>query len=272
LDVKRSQLIDALAARFEGNKKTAADALDAVIDTITREVVRGEKVVIKGFGTFEKVLPKKSAVKKGTEDAKKSRRFVPRFSAAKELSGVVSGAIKLPKLPQGRAASLESVKDLAGKVGEAVGARASEAAAAVKKAPATSAPAGGAENAAPAASGSPAKKATSATSGSGGEKAAPAASGSPAKKATPATSASPAKKTAAKKAPAKKTAAQKAPAKKITAQKAPAKKTASKTAASKKTPAKKATATRSTAPAKATTPPPPAPGSASPATPPTPES
>jgi DNA-binding protein HU-beta len=265
LDVKRSQLIDALAARFEGNKKTAADALDAVIDTITREVVRGEKVVIKGFGTFEKVLPKKSAVKKGTEDAKKSRRFVPRFSAAKELSGVVSGAIKLPKLPQGRAASLESVKDLAGKVGEAVGARASEAAAAVKKAPATSAPpapADGAEKAAPAASGSPAKKATSATSGSGGQKAAPAASGSPAKKATPATSASPAKKTTAQKAPAKKT----------TAQKTPAKKTASKTAASKKTPAKKATATRSTAPAKATTPPPPAPGSASPATPPTPES
>src|SRR5690349_16022507 len=36
--VNKSQLIDALAARFEGNKKAAAHALESVLDTITREV------------------------------------------------------------------------------------------------------------------------------------------------------------------------------------------------------------------------------------------
>jgi DNA-binding protein HU-beta len=51
--VNKSQLIDALAARYEGNKKAAAHALESVLDTITREVAKGEKVAITGFGSFE---------------------------------------------------------------------------------------------------------------------------------------------------------------------------------------------------------------------------
>ena len=52
--VNKSQLIDALAARYEGNRKAAAHALESVLDTITREVAKGEKVAITGFGSFEK--------------------------------------------------------------------------------------------------------------------------------------------------------------------------------------------------------------------------
>ena len=52
--MNKSQLIDALAGRYEGNRKQAAHALESVIDTITREVARGEKVAITGFGSFEK--------------------------------------------------------------------------------------------------------------------------------------------------------------------------------------------------------------------------
>jgi DNA-binding protein HU-beta len=52
--VNKSQLIDTLAARFEGNRRAAAHALDSVLDTITREVAKGEKVAITGFGSFEK--------------------------------------------------------------------------------------------------------------------------------------------------------------------------------------------------------------------------
>ena len=40
--MNKTQLIDALAARYEGNRKAAAHALDSVLDTITREVVKGE--------------------------------------------------------------------------------------------------------------------------------------------------------------------------------------------------------------------------------------
>ena len=37
-----------------GNKKAAQHALESVIDTITREVAKGNKVAITGFGSFEK--------------------------------------------------------------------------------------------------------------------------------------------------------------------------------------------------------------------------
>ena len=56
--MNKSQLIDALAARFEGNRKEAAHALESVLDTITREVAKGEKVAITGFGSFEKQGPR----------------------------------------------------------------------------------------------------------------------------------------------------------------------------------------------------------------------
>ena len=52
--MNKSQLVDALAARFEGNRKSAQHALESVLDTITREVAKGEKVAITGFGSFEK--------------------------------------------------------------------------------------------------------------------------------------------------------------------------------------------------------------------------
>ena len=94
--MKRSQLIDALAARFESNRNAAAEALDAVVDTITREVAKGEQVVIKGFGTFERVLPK-GAAKKGKKASKKS--FVPAFEPGKDLVGAVTGKLPLPKVP-----------------------------------------------------------------------------------------------------------------------------------------------------------------------------
>jgi DNA-binding protein HU-beta len=34
--VNKSQLIDALATRYDGNRKAAAQALESVLDTITR--------------------------------------------------------------------------------------------------------------------------------------------------------------------------------------------------------------------------------------------
>src|SRR6478609_8578196 len=52
--VNKSEFIDALSSRFDGNKKAASHALESVLDTITREVAKGEKVAITGFGSFEK--------------------------------------------------------------------------------------------------------------------------------------------------------------------------------------------------------------------------
>ena len=206
--MNKSQLIDALAARYEGNRKQAQHALDSVLDTITREVAKGEKVAITGFGSFEKRVREARWVRNPQTGAriKAKKTAVPKFTAGADLKNVVSGAKKLPKLTlaAGTAAARKTT---------AAAKKASPAkkAAPAKKAPAKKAPA--AKKAAPA------KKAAA--------KKAPAKK-APAKKAPAAAKKAPATKTTAKKAPAKKAAAKKAPAKKATAKKAPAKKTAKK--------------------------------------------
>src|SRR5690349_12475472 len=154
--VNKSQLIDALAARYEGNKKAAAHALESVLDTITREVAKGEKVAITGFGSFEKKVRDARWVRnpRTGERMKAKKTAVPKFSAGQDLKNVVSGAKKLPKLTL--AAS--------GSAAKAAAAPAKKAAAAAKKA-------------APAKKTSTAKKSTA-------KKSAPAKKTSTAKKST----------------------------------------------------------------------------------------
>jgi len=98
--VNKSQLIDALAARYEGNRKQASHALESVLDTITREVAKGEKVAITGFGSFEKRVREARWVRNPQTGAriKAKKTAVPKFTAGAELKNVVSGAKKLPKL------------------------------------------------------------------------------------------------------------------------------------------------------------------------------
>ena len=203
--MNKSQLIDALATRFEGNKKAASHALESVLDTITREVAKGEKVAITGFGSFEKRVREARWVRNPQTGAriKAKKTSVPKFTAGADLKNVVSGAKKLPKLTRRgrRPRGQEGDRN-----GQEVGGEEDH----------------GQEGA--------------------GEEAAPPRRPRPKKTTAKKTTAkkAPAKKTAAKKAPAKKTVAKKAPAKKTAAKKAPAKKTAAKKAPAKKTAAKKA--------------------------------
>lgn len=216
--MNKSELIDALAARYEGNRKQAAHALESVLDTITREVAKGEKVAITGFGSFEKAVRNARWVRNPQtgERMKSKKKAVPKFSAGKELKDVISGAKKLPKLTAATMPKPPGVRVAAAVVASATGKKAAPAKSTASK---SAAPAKKttAKKAAPAKKSAPAKKTTAAK--------APAKK-SAAKKSTPASTAK--KTTTTKAAPAKKTAAKKAPAKKAPAKKAPAKKTAKK--------------------------------------------
>src|SRR5690242_20112983 len=172
--VNKSQLIDALAARYEGNKKAAAHALESVLDTITREVAKGEKVAITGFGSFEKRVREARWVRNPAtgQRMKAKKTSVPKFSPGADLKAIVSGAKKLPKVAAATPAAATKTAAAAKKTATKSASAAKKTVA--KKAPAKKAPAKKA----------PAKKAA-------------------AKKAT-------AKKTVAKKAPAKKAPAKKA--------------------------------------------------------------
>ena len=225
--VNKSELIDALAARYEGNRKQAAHALESVLDTITREVAKGEKVAITGFGSFEKAVRNARWVRNPQtgERMKSKKKSVPKFSAGKELKDVISGAKKLPKLTAANMPKPPTVRAAAAAV---TGAATKKSAPAKSTASKTAAPAKKASTAKKSAAKTttPAKKTTA--------KKAPAKKSSPASTATKA----PAKKTATKaasKSTASKSTASKSTASKSTAKKAPAKKTTAKKATAKKT-------------------------------------
>ncbi|WZH52718.1 MAG: HU family DNA-binding protein [Nocardioides alkalitolerans] len=256
--MNKSQFVDALSAKFEGNKKAAAEALDAVVDTITREVARGEKVVITGFGAFEKRVREARVVRNPQtgELIEAAKKAVPKFTPGADLRNVISGAKQLP------AATVEAAGDAAsGLVAKVTGRgsrkgsspapteTATEAAPAkkapAKKAPAKKAPAKKAPAKKAPAKKAPAKKATTASSTS-------TAAASPATKST-------AKKSPATKSPAKKSSATKSTATKTTTKKTPATKKGSATkkasaatkAPAEKAPAKKAPAKKAPAASKA---------------------
>ncbi len=51
--MNKAELVKALEERL-GSRKAAQEALEVVLDTIVREVAKGGRVAITGFGTFEK--------------------------------------------------------------------------------------------------------------------------------------------------------------------------------------------------------------------------
>jgi len=86
----KDELVEAIA---QGccSKKEAADALNAMLDTITKALIKGEKVTLTGFGTFS---VSKRAARMGVnprtgEKIKISARTVPKFKAGKSLKDAV---------------------------------------------------------------------------------------------------------------------------------------------------------------------------------------
>jgi DNA-binding protein HU-beta len=122
--VNKAQLIDELSTRFEGNKKEAQRALEAVLDVVTRAVAKGEKVAITGFGAFEKVeRAARTARNPATgESVKVKKTSVPKFRPGAELKAIVSGAKKLPRVAATGAKGAASKASAAGT--KATGARA----------------------------------------------------------------------------------------------------------------------------------------------------
>jgi DNA-binding protein HU-beta len=95
--VNKAQLIEELSGSFDGNRRAAQNAVEAVLDTITRQVSKGEAVAITGFGKFERrVRPAGTARNPQTGAVVKTKKkFVPKFTPGAELKAVVNGEKKL---------------------------------------------------------------------------------------------------------------------------------------------------------------------------------
>ena len=136
----KAQFVEALAERLDGDKKRAAAALDAVIDTVYAAVAKGERVALTGFGVFEKRERAARTARNPATGAtvKVKKTSVPAFRAGAEFKAITSGARKVTA-PAKKAAA--AAKAPAKKAAAAAKAPAKKAAAAVKKAPAKKAPA-----------------------------------------------------------------------------------------------------------------------------------
>jgi DNA-binding protein HU-beta len=91
VEMNKHDLIDAISPRM-GDKKTAAEAVNAVLDTIQQTVAKGDKVSITGFGVFEKtVRPARTARNPATGAAVKvPKTSVPKFRAGADFKAMVA--------------------------------------------------------------------------------------------------------------------------------------------------------------------------------------
>jgi DNA-binding protein HU-beta len=91
--VTKQEFVDTIADRAQLNKRDAAKAVDAFIDTITDTLRRGGDVSFTGFGKFS---TSNRAARQGVnprtgERVQIAASRVPKFSAGSQLKSAVKG-------------------------------------------------------------------------------------------------------------------------------------------------------------------------------------
>ena len=90
--MNKSDLVAAMAAKTGDTKKSTEETLNAFVDVVTEALVKGEKVQLVGFGSFE---VRKRAARKGRnpqtkEEIKIPASKAPVFKAGKALKDLVN--------------------------------------------------------------------------------------------------------------------------------------------------------------------------------------
>ena len=90
--MNKAELIAAIAAKTGDTKKAAEATVNAFIETVTEALVKGDKVQLVGFGSFE---VRKRAARKGRnpqtkEEIKIPASKAPVFKAGKALKDLVN--------------------------------------------------------------------------------------------------------------------------------------------------------------------------------------
>ena len=91
--MNKTDLIETIAKKTGLTKKDSEAALKATIEAIEEALVKDDKIVLVGFGTFE---AKKRAARKGRNPSTKEvinipASKVPAFKAGKDLKNKVNG-------------------------------------------------------------------------------------------------------------------------------------------------------------------------------------
>lgn len=111
--MNRADLINSVADITGQTKQQTSNAVNAILHTITGALSKGERVMLVGFGTFERrnrkarsgVNPQNPRQKLTIAAAK-----VPAFRAGQELKDIVDGRAKLPAPPKSESSSKPAKK------------------------------------------------------------------------------------------------------------------------------------------------------------------
>ncbi len=98
----KSELIARLAARFPQLIAKDADlAVKVILETLSAALVRGERVEIRGFGSFALNYrpPRTGRNPKSGEQVSVPEKWVPHFKAGKELRERVDQGLQQPPSP-----------------------------------------------------------------------------------------------------------------------------------------------------------------------------
>ena len=90
--MNKTELVAAIAEKAEISKKDSEKVLKAFVDVVTEELVKGEKVQLVGFGTFE---VSERAAREGRnpltgETMTIAASKAPKFKAGKALKDVIN--------------------------------------------------------------------------------------------------------------------------------------------------------------------------------------
>ena len=90
--MNKAELVAAIAEKTELSKKDSEKALKAFIDVITEELIKGEKVQLVGFGTFEVVeRPERTGRNPQTKTSITiAASKAPKFKPGKALKDVIN--------------------------------------------------------------------------------------------------------------------------------------------------------------------------------------
>jgi DNA-binding protein HU-beta len=92
--VTKQEFVDAVATKAGISRRDAGSAVDAVLDTITDTLKRGDSVTFTGFGKFS---TSQRAAREGVNPRNPGQKVhipaatVPKFSAGSQLKSAVKG-------------------------------------------------------------------------------------------------------------------------------------------------------------------------------------
>src|SRR5581483_5650519 len=127
-----------LAERLDGDRKRAAAALDAMIDSVYAAIARGEKVAITGFGVFERRDRAARTARNPATGAPVSvaASKVPAFRPGAEFKAIASGAKEFTQVRTAQAqAAVSRAADAVRDAQDRAAAAVRDAADAIREAP-----------------------------------------------------------------------------------------------------------------------------------------